>query len=92
MQQQGKNMSEMAREVGVTPQRIWWWRKRLQSKKQPERVSKPRFVEVTAPNRPEARKRAFAIHTPNGQTVEVWPGFDAGELHRLLVVVKEAAC
>ena len=76
--------SALARKVGVSPQRINWWRKRLRSA--PGRPT-PAFVEVklaaTMTHRP------FTVHTGNGITIEVWPGFDSTELGRLITVMEK---
>ena len=87
--QSGKSDTEMARELGVTPQRIWCWRNRLRNKTQVAAPAQPAFVEVAVNRNPT---QPFAVHTRSGRTVTVWPGFDAGELGRLLAVVEESPC
>jgi transposase-like protein len=80
------SVTELAREQGVSPQRIHWWRKRLQAADAPK---PPTFVEVKLAT-PVAHP--FAIRTSSGRTVEVWPGFDAAELARLISVVETGPC
>lgn len=88
----GLSTAALARELGVSAQRIYWWRKRLAEAKTSERNS---FVEVTVarpqPEQPQPGQ-PFAVQTQNGRRVVVWPGFDAGELARLLAVVEGLAC
>jgi transposase-like protein len=94
----GLSDSELARELGVSPQRVYWWRKRLHGAQTPREAA---FVEVklAAPVQEHAapaqtlaasRQNPFAIHTANGRTIEVWAGFDAAELARLLAAVEKA--
>lgn len=90
MEQEGKTLSEMARKLRVSPQRISWWKKRLGRQTPEKSAAKQMFVEVTMPA--QNTERAFTIRTRRGHAVEVWPGFDAGELHRVLAVVEEATC
>jgi transposase-like protein len=79
-----RNLSDsaVARELGVSPQRVYWWRKRLEAAEAPA----PSFVEVKLP-----APRPFALTTQSGCIIEVWPGFDAAELARLITAV-EGAC
>ncbi len=54
------------------------------------RTTEPRFMEVRVAAQPQAKP--FAVHTCNGRTVAVWPGFDADELQRLLATVEGVEC
>lgn len=75
--------SALARELGVSPQRINWWRKRLRAAQTP---TQPAFVEVKLA---ASSPHPFAIRTNKGRTIEVWPGFDAAELARLIAAVEK---
>ena len=82
-ERKGQSLSALARELGVSRQRLAWWQKRLAGM---DADTGAKFVEVTvaagAPARP------FAVQTRSGHSVTVWPGFDAEELARLLAVVE----
>lgn len=82
----GQSVAKLARELGVSPQRIYWWRKRLQ-KSSPAPTG---FVEVTVA--PPRSHQAFTVHTAAGRRIEVWPGFDETELARLLAALEKASC
>ena len=86
-EREGKSITALAREQGVSPQRLYWWKKRLREEGVRGRSS---FVEVsiTAPR----QAQPFAVQMRNGRNVAVWPGFDAAELARLLAVVEDEAC
>jgi transposase-like protein len=79
--------AELARELNVSAQKIYWWRHRLRAD---ERVAEPRFMEVRVAAQPQAKP--FAVQLRNGRTVAVWPGFDAEELQRLLATVEGVEC
>lgn len=88
----GLSTAALARELGVSAQRIYWWRKRLAEAEAPERTP---FVEVAVvqPQPEQAQPgQPFAVQTQSGRRVVVWPGFDAGELARLLAVVEGLPC
>ena len=89
-EQRKLNNSELARELGVSPQRIHWWRKRLRGDAQTS--NQPAFVEVKLAGPSATTTRPFAIRTRTGHTIEVWPGFDASELTRLLALVEKESC
>ncbi|HEX6241042.1 MAG TPA: transposase [Polyangiales bacterium] len=86
-EREGKSITALAREQGVSPQRLYWWKKRLRDEDVRGRSS---FVEVsiTAPR----QAQPFAVQTRSGRSVAVWPGFDAAELARLLAVVEGEKC
>jgi hypothetical protein len=71
----------------VSPQRLYWWKKRLREEDVPSRSS---FVEVSIQAARQAQP--FAVQTRNGRSVAVWPGFDAAELARLLALVEGEEC
>lgn len=84
---QGLSTTELARELGVSPQRIYRWRNRLQ---EPAESPPADFVEVTVA--PPPSSRPFMVHTASGCRVEVWPGFDQAELARLVAALEPARC
>lgn len=86
-EREGKSITALAREQGVSPQRLYWWKKRLRDEDVPGTSS---FVEVSI--RSPRQAQPFAVQTRNGRSVAVWPGFDAAELARLLTVVEGEEC
>jgi transposase-like protein len=83
----GLSTAELAEELDVSPRRIQWWRARLAKSpaRSPKPPKPPEFVEVAvAAPTPE---RPFVVRVGGARAVEVWPGFDAAELERLLSVV-----
>ena len=87
-ERQGQSDGALARELGVSAQRVSWWRRRLGVARG---SSTPGFVEVRV-RRPEQRQ-PFVVSVRGGRTVEVWPGFDQDELRRLLAVMEgDAPC
>ena len=86
-EREGLSATELARELNVSAQKIYWWRQRLSAD---ERTTEPRFMEVRVAAQPQAKP--FAVQLRNGRTVAVWPGFDADELQRLLATVEGVEC
>lgn len=90
IEREGKSIPQVARELGVTPQRIYWWWHHLKDES-PLRMSPgTNFVEVSVSHR--ISTSGFTIHTRGGRQVDVCPGFDAQELSRLLSVVEALPC
>ena len=88
MSRSGKSMSEMARELDVTPQRLWWWKRKLGDRGSASSVG---FVEVRLAES-SGGGSSFTVHAPGGWRVEVRPGFDASELQRLLLCLESSRC
>ena len=94
----GLSIEAFAREQGITPQRLYWWRRRLREQRTstssneatalvsvPQQVS---FVELTA----EAERPAsIEIVLGNGRIVRVPPTFDDDTLLRVLAIADGAA-
>src|SRR5687768_12104418 len=86
-EREGLSTAELARELKVSAQKIYWWRQRLRAD---AKETEPRFMEVRVAAEPQAKP--FAVQLRNGRTVAVWPGFDAEELQRLLATVEGTGC
>ena len=86
-EREGLSATELARELNVSAQKIYWWRQRLRAD---ARTAEPRLMEVRVAAQSEAKP--FAVQLRNGRTVAVWPGFDADELQRLLATVEGVEC
>ena len=90
---EGISISAMAKKLGVTPQRIFWWKKVLKDRDAVvESTEEVAFVELPGvkPSLPGAV--SFTVQARNGRKVEVPVGFDARELCRLLAVVEDLPC
>jgi transposase-like protein len=90
-QRQNLSIAALARRLGVSAQRLYWWRAALRRR---DGAARPKFVEITpavsasmAPGR-----RSFSVETPAGYVIEVPAGFDAGDLARLLALVEGREC
>jgi len=88
--QSGLSMPAFAEQHGLDPQRVYWWRRRL------ERVTEPaaprRFEEVTLHHAvagavDRGRDARFEIELRSGRVVRVGASFDDDTLRRLLAVV-----
>lgn len=85
---EGLSTAELAEELSVSPRRIQWWRARLANAKTTKPPKPPEFVEVkVAAPTPE---RPFVVRVGDARAIEVWPGFDADELGRLLYAVERS--
>ncbi len=86
-EREGRSITELARELRVSAQKLYWWRRRLRGDRG---ATEPRFIEVKVATQGPAKP--FGLQTRGGRTIAVWPGFDAGELQRLLAAVEELEC
>jgi transposase-like protein len=86
-EREGRSITELARELRVSPQKLYWWRRRLH---EDEKAREPRFMEVKVAT--QAQAKPFGVQTRSGHTIAVWPGFDASELRRLLAAVEDMEC
>ena len=88
--QSGLTDHAFARQKGICPQRLWWWRKRLTEGATPAQTPAAPFVEVRLPA--AMPRQPFAVQTRSGRTILVPAGFDAAELRRLLAALEEEEC
>ena len=88
----GLSVAEFARRHGLGPQRLRWWKKRRAEQESPALSFVP--VHVAAPQSRAARKTAegasMEVVLASGRRIRVEPGFDAGELTRLVRALEEA--
>ncbi|WP_052519005.1 IS66 family insertion sequence element accessory protein TnpA [Archangium violaceum] len=88
----GLSVAEFARRHGLGPQRLRWWKKRRAEEAAPALAFVP--VHVAAPPSPEAQRAAGAarmkVVLARGRRIRVEPGFDAGEVARLVRALEEA--
>lgn len=91
IERSGKSDVQMARKLGVSPQRIYWWRNRLKKQTPSGQAASPAFLEVTVADRGSS-SRPFEIYTHAERKVVVWPGFDAEQLGRVLAVMEKPSC
>ncbi len=86
----GMSIEQFARERGLVPQRIYWWRKKLEGAAKP--ASKPAGmallpVQVTPPSR-QARGEPVAVFLRTGHIVKVGRGFDEEAFARVVAVLE----
>lgn len=67
--QSGLSDHAFARQQGISPQRLWWWRKRLTQAATPAQSLAPAFVEVRLPA--AAARQPLAVRTRCGRTQSV---------------------
>ena len=91
IERSGKSDVEMARKLGVSPQRIYWWRNRVKKQKPSRRAAPPAFIEVALADK-SSNSRPFEIYIHAERKVVVWPGFDAEQLERVLAVMEKSSC
>lgn len=87
----GLSVAEYAAEVGVTSATLYNWRRRLGSKRRRHRGEGAGLVRVHVKadvHRPDAAAKALVIRVGGGRSIDVPPGFDAGELARVLEVLE----
>ncbi|KFA87823.1 hypothetical protein Q664_45250 [Archangium violaceum Cb vi76] len=88
----GLSVAEFARRHGLGPQRLRWWKKRRAGETRSALSFVP--VHVAAPPSPEAQRAAGAasmeVVLSRGRRLRVEPGFDAGEVARLVRALEEA--
>jgi transposase-like protein len=93
----GLSLEAFAREQGVTPQRLYWWRKRLREQREAATENKTTALVPTRPAmsfvelavEPEQRA-SIEIVLGNGRIVRVPPAFDDDTLSRVLAIVDGA--
>jgi hypothetical protein len=87
----GLSVAEYAEEIGVTPATLYNWRRRLKSAPSPKpRREAPGLVrvQVRRAERPEAGTESLVVRVGRGRSIEIPPGFDAGELARVIEVLE----
>ena len=84
---EGLSFPELAKRTGVRIGTLRVWAKRARARARP--VRRARFVELDVPD--AAVAEGFEVAVAGGRVVHVRPGFDAGELRRLLAAL-EAPC
>jgi transposase-like protein len=78
-----------ARKKGLDPQRLWWWRKRLEQSGQDEAVA---FVEVKPKPVVTTRVEVLEVQLINGRVVSVSAAIDPMMLARLLDAIEGRSC
>jgi transposase-like protein len=89
----GLSVAEFARRYGLGPQRLRWWKKRRREEAGAALSFVP--VHVAAPPSREARgtqagPASMEVVLARGRRIRVEPGFDAGEVARLVRALEEA--
>ena len=94
----GLSLARFARHRGYGPQRLQWWKGRLEGRSVAERPRMPGFVpvevEAAVPSwAASARTPSWIeIALPEGVRLRVPEGVDARAVGRLIAALREAAC
>jgi hypothetical protein len=92
----GLSDARFARDQGIEPNRLAWWRKRLGRRRvEPATGDSIAFVELKARSQGNpvgAQTSPVKVHLQNGRQVEVPLGVDLVALCRLLDAVEAGAC
>ncbi len=86
----GLSIEQFARERGLVPQRIYWWRKKLEGSGKPAAKSTAMAllpVQVTPPSR-QTRGEPVAVFLRTGHIVKVGRGFDEEAFARVVAVLE----
>lgn len=88
----GLSVAKYAEEIGVTPTTLYSWRRRFESTPAPKRRREARGL-VRVQVRPdtdacEPRAAALVVRVGRSRSIEIAPGFDAGELARVIEVLE----
>ncbi len=86
----GLSIEQFARERGLVPQRLYWWRKKLEGAAKPAAKSTAMAllpVQVTPPSR-QARGEPVAVFLRTGHIVKVGRGFDEEAFARVVAVLE----
>jgi transposase-like protein len=83
LEESGESLASFAKREGLSPERLYRWRRKL---------TKQAFVEIErAPVRTEGAG-VLEVVVATGRVVRVPPDFDADALQRLLAVLEADAC
>ncbi len=87
----GLDDRQFAKQCGLDPQRLWWWRKRLgRVRSKPEQA--PAFIEVhTTPPQP-VPAQMLEVWLANGRSVMVPASIDTARLAKLLEAIEGSGC
>jgi hypothetical protein len=85
----GRSLKAFARQTGLSPQRIRWWRERMPASATP---TAPTFLPVEVVAAPVVPGQPVEIVVPSGHVVRVTGAFDTATLARVLAVLAGAPC
>jgi hypothetical protein len=80
----GLSMRAFGRQRGMSPNRLWYWKKKLQ----PEIASKSAFAEIKVAASPLNPGPAITVQLAKDRRIHVCPGFNAAELSRIIGVLE----
>lgn len=88
----GQSIERFAKERGIVPQRVRWWRDKLEGKSTAlVRSQSPLAllpVQVTEPASPPKRGEPVAVYLRSGHIVKVGRGFDEEAFARVVAVLE----
>lgn len=86
----GLCVAEFAARRGLSVATLYWWRSRLRRPKQGEPSLVPIEIVGPEPGGSHGGAERFEIELRGGRRLRVPPGFDAGELTRLIAALERA--
>ena len=86
----GESVQEFARQRGLAPATIYWWRSRLRrrSSKRGERMQLAPVTVLRSPGSPRSSAEGFEVELANGRRLRVPADFDGEALGRLLTTLE----
>ena len=91
----GLSIEKFAKECGLVPQRVRWWKKKFEEQPEPKAKAGSMAllpVRVTASPAPAAPKRGepISVYLRGGQVVRVGRGFDEEAFARVVAILEGA--
>ena len=88
----GLSLERFGKERGLVPQRIRWWRKKLEGKAEAPKAGAMALlpVSIAAPAAPSRRGEPVAVYLRGGQVVRVGRGFDEEAFARVVAILEGA--
>jgi hypothetical protein len=90
----GQSLEKFSKERGLVPQRLRWWKKKLEGKADEVRSKAGSMallpVAVTATVAPPKRGEPVAVYLRGGQVIRVGRGFDEEAFARVVAILEGA--
>jgi hypothetical protein len=84
----GQPIERFARERGIVPQRIYWWKKRLQAKATAEAANAMSLLPVRIVDDAPKRGEPVTVLLRSGHMVKVGRGFDEEAFARAVAILE----
>jgi hypothetical protein len=84
----GQSVVDFARERGITPQRIYWWQKKLHGKRSEGRAKAMSLLPVRVVDSVQRRGEPVTVLLRSGHMLKVGRGFDEEAFARVVAVLE----